>query len=390
MPVLTIQLNKTKHQNYITGDDDASVAYNYSPNFYIIAQTFTPSVTHVITGLKLLLYRVNGPGTVTAVIKATDGSGHPTGTTLASGTTDGDTLTTNTAGEWREITLSSTAILNASTKYAIVVSVSTNFPNYLYWRYDKDDATYAGGNKENSDDNGATWISDAGSDFMFEEYCQGDGIDSSLYQELPNVSFGSIAYLSIRSLDNPPSYNTRSIIQFDFSSLPTGAIISAATLNLYFYNKGSATLIGRTYWAYELTTTDWVELETTWNIAHTGGNWDAPGGDYTTTNGASLPGTDTYGWWGWNVLTLVQHFQSSHSEIANFLLRDGAEDDAKAPAPDFYSNNYSDDITLCPKLIITYTVPITGVKTVNEVAIASVKTINDVLVENIKSVNNIT
>jgi len=78
------------------------------------------------------------------------------------------------------------------------------------------------------------------------------------------------------------------------------------------------------------------------------------------------------------------------ASVAYNYLRDGAEDDAKAPAPDFYSNNYSDDITLCPKLIITYTVPITGVKTVNEVAIASVKTINDVLVENIKSVNNIT
>ena len=57
------------------------------------AQTFTPSVAHTVTSVKLRLYRIgNGPGNITVGIRATDVDGLPTGSDLCSGTTDGNTL----------------------------------------------------------------------------------------------------------------------------------------------------------------------------------------------------------------------------------------------------------------------------------------------------------
>ena len=146
-------------------------------------------------------------------------------------------------------------------------------------------------------------------------------------------------------------YDRRLVLSFDFSALPAGASISAATLNLYVHTVAAT---NRTYWAYELTRTDWVEMEATWNKYKSGGNWTTAGGDYTTTDGASAVVPAASNWMTWDVLDLVQHFQSTHAEVANFLVRDGTEGGTNY-ASYFHSNNYTTDTTLCPKLAITYT-----------------------------------
>ncbi len=152
--------------------------------------------------------------------------------------------------------------------------------------------------------------------------------------------------------------NSRSLLKFDFSALPTDAVISAATLELYYYLYSASDPVGRTYWVYELTQTGWVRTEATWNSYKTGSAWVAVGGDYTVTNGASLVVPASYGWMSWNVLALVQHFQSTHAEVAHFLIKDGTEG-ASPTEIDYltrlYSYLYTVDPTLCPKLVITYT-----------------------------------
>jgi hypothetical protein len=158
----------TLYQYYNTGDDAALFSYG----IYWKAQTFTPSTAHTITSVKLKLYRVGSPGTVTVSIRATDGSGHPTGPDLCSGTTDGNTLTTATAGEWREITLGAGYNLNAATKYAVTFRApSGNSSNYIAARDDATSPTYAGGNDESSSNSGSSWSSGA-NDYMFEEWGQ--------------------------------------------------------------------------------------------------------------------------------------------------------------------------------------------------------------------------
>ena len=156
----------TLSENYTTGDDGDRSIYGV----YWSAQTFTPGTTHTVTILRLKLLRVEGsPGTVTVSIRATNGSGHPTGSDLASGTYNGNSIPLSAT--WIVITLGAGYSLSAGTKYAIVVRATAgNSLNSIAWREDSTSATYTGGNGENSSDSGASWVSEATWDFMFEEY----------------------------------------------------------------------------------------------------------------------------------------------------------------------------------------------------------------------------
>ncbi|GAJ02051.1 unnamed protein product, partial [marine sediment metagenome] len=156
----------TLYEYYNTGDDDAYTRYGS----YWAAQTFTPSTAHKITSVKLKLFRVGSPGTITVSIRATFG-GKPTGGDLCVGTTDGNSLTTSTAGEWREITLGAGYNLNAFTKYAIVVrATSGDGANLFQWRWDGSSPTYEEGNAAVSSNSGSLWDGYTEWDFMFEDW----------------------------------------------------------------------------------------------------------------------------------------------------------------------------------------------------------------------------
>jgi len=158
----------TLYEHYNTGDDGRALIQS----FIWLGQSFTPSLTHKITSVKLRLHRVGSPGTVTVSIRATDGDGLPTGPDLCSGTTNGNTLTTDyTGGDWREITLGDGYNLSADTKYVIVVRVlDGNLDNKVGWRDDESSPTYVGGNKVGSTDNDSTWFLCLSCDTMFEEW----------------------------------------------------------------------------------------------------------------------------------------------------------------------------------------------------------------------------
>jgi len=167
----------TRYEYYNAGDN----YYDSIRAAYWFAQTFTPATAHKITSVKLKLYRLGSPGTVTVSIKATDGSGHPTGADLCSGTTNGNTLTDTSPGEWREITLGAGYNLDADTKYAIVVrALNGDSSNYVAWRSDGTSPTYAGGCLEYSEDSGSSWGSDTGYDFMFEDWGEPLGVTHEL------------------------------------------------------------------------------------------------------------------------------------------------------------------------------------------------------------------
>lgn len=157
----------TLYEYYNTGDDST---WDITDTRWK-AQTFTPSTAHKITSVKLKLYRYDFPGTLTVSIRATDGSGHPTGGDLCSGTTNGNTLTENMDGEWREITLGAGANLDANTKYAIVIRRNGGVAgSVIYWRMDYTSPTYIGGCVELSSDSGSSWKTDVAKDFMFEDW----------------------------------------------------------------------------------------------------------------------------------------------------------------------------------------------------------------------------
>ena len=162
LPAGVAQAAPALYENYTTGDD-TYVAF-WSSKWS--AQTFTAESNHSVTSVKLKLLRDGLPGTITVSITATDGAGQPTGVDLTSGTTDGNILTTDIGGEWREIALTSYN-LTSGTKYAIVVkALGGDSSNLLGWRANFWGG-YAGGNWELSTNSGASWVTYT-LDLMFE------------------------------------------------------------------------------------------------------------------------------------------------------------------------------------------------------------------------------
>ena len=151
-------------------------------------QSFTVVTSHLASSVKFKCWRVGSPGTVTVYVYAADGSGFPTGSVLATGTTSGDTLDLGTLaspieGDWREITFTTGALLRAGIKYVYVVKApSGDNPNNMFmWRQDSTQG-YGTGTGITSSDSGATWTNYAG-DLMFEDWgdAQGSGGGGSIY-----------------------------------------------------------------------------------------------------------------------------------------------------------------------------------------------------------------
>jgi hypothetical protein len=140
------------------GDDD-----RFGGNHWR-CQSFTPDTVHGAYSVKLRLERGMLPETVTVSIRATDGTGKPTGSDLCSGTTNGNTLPSGSS-ELREIFFTTNPTLSAGTKYAYVVRVTNS--NSLQWYLNND--VYPDGNSGFSGNSGSTWF-DGGTDFVFEDW----------------------------------------------------------------------------------------------------------------------------------------------------------------------------------------------------------------------------
>lgn len=132
------------------------------------SQEFLAGSSYVLTSVKLLLFKLGTPGTITVSIRDTDVNGRPTGGDIdgATGTTDGDTLPTGSPYEWREITLSSGISITSGTKYAIVVRAASG---NIYWRQDGSSPYYADGRSGQSTNSGSTW-NDFIQSYMFETH----------------------------------------------------------------------------------------------------------------------------------------------------------------------------------------------------------------------------
>lgn len=117
-------------ESFSTGyDDDNATILN---NVKWFAQTFTPSITHIIDQVDVYVKKLNSPGTLTISIQGVDGDGKPDNTEIAGGTiVEGDI---GTEYAWETCTLSSMATLTAGTTYAIVLkALSGDGANYYTW-----------------------------------------------------------------------------------------------------------------------------------------------------------------------------------------------------------------------------------------------------------------
>ncbi|MFC2042267.1 choice-of-anchor R domain-containing protein [Chloroflexota bacterium] len=220
------------YEHHNTGDNQDTGMYQTV--WY--AQTFTAESDHNVTSVRLKLYRIGSPGTVIVSIRATDGSGHPTGPDLTSGTTDGNTLTDVSPGEWRQISLAGYPLLSG-TKYAIVVRISGgDVDNHIRWRWEQHalpaTSPYTGGNAEMGSNYGASWVN-AGfasydRDFMFE-------IIESGAPPTPVItwscSFGGVTLISPYPINDRPFL----VVSVDPAEITISA--GAALWGIYYFDE---------------------------------------------------------------------------------------------------------------------------------------------------------
>ncbi len=142
----------------------------------------------------------------------------------------------------------------------------------------------------------------------------------------------------------------RSLMKFDFSSIPSGTVITSATLSLYgigpISTVGAATSVGSTganASLLERITSSWSEMTVTWNTQPTHIATDSvliAASSSTTQDYASI-----------NVTQLTQNMLDNASTSFGYMLKLANENPTAGLF--FCSTDYADS-TKWPKLIITY------------------------------------
>jgi hypothetical protein len=164
--------------DYFDGDVSEGTAILNAANDWA-GQSFTTSIAYTISRIDVWCAKGVGDdvGNIVVALYETDGSGHPTGSVLASGTIANADIPEAGAYAWVTCTLDSSANLDTTTKYCIVVhGPSCNASNVFYWRYDDNGvaggSSFAGGDLEWSTTGGVAggWSTDTTADALFRCY----------------------------------------------------------------------------------------------------------------------------------------------------------------------------------------------------------------------------
>jgi hypothetical protein len=163
-----------------------------------------------------------------------------------------------------------------------------------------------------------------------------EGKDAHIRSQGPTSNYGSYAYLTVNW---SPAQESRGLVEFNLSTIPSGANITSAILELYTYTNNP----NDNFAIYRITAT-WDEMAVTWS--------NQPAHAATAYATTLVQGAGTY---SWNITTLVQEWVNNTYPNYGFkLIRPSA---LTSSWPYFAS---SDHATYAhPKLTVNYTM--TGV-----------------------------
>ncbi|MBA7575797.1 hypothetical protein ES708_17633 [subsurface metagenome] len=192
---------------------------------YFEAMVFTAASAHNLKKVSLFI-RENATAAddLTVEIKAVDGSNHPTGSALSSGTI---TKGIGTTFVWTDCILDTIIDLTNETVYAIILSSTGSASGDPFqWGSDASAPMYDDGNRVWSDDSGSSWATDTGDDLMFKNYSIGitykDQIELDVNEE--NIKIDDLAphtIITIADGDTTPDISGGNI---HITSSNTGAI----------------------------------------------------------------------------------------------------------------------------------------------------------------------
>jgi len=205
----------------------------------------------------------------------------------------------------------------------------------------------------------------AGGGITITRTFQTPNADTYLRQDQTDRNYGGSTFVYVMAEADKAR---RTILKYDIGTIPTSSNVSGATLSLYYYDMkggpGSEDPVGRTYYTYRITETDWVE-GTSVDEQEAGASswthrqydtlsWTTAGGTYTTTDNASTTVPAAFGWMNWSVTNQAQ-YTVTNAISPHFLIKDS--DESLKSGCYFYSKEEETQTTLRPKLSITFTAP---------------------------------
>jgi gliding motility-associated-like protein len=180
--------------------------------------------------------------------------------------------------------------------------------------------------------------------FQPDSVCGQDALVTSLW---PNTNSGaSTDFIACAWTNQGNPSNIRALLNFDFATIPAGATVISATLELFHYaspnNTGHSNLSGPAICYLERIVTPWTENSVTWNTQPA----------TTSINALTLPApTSNTQNYSINVISIVQDILANPTGSFGFMLRQQNESYYRSLL--FASSDVSTS-ALRPKLTIIY------------------------------------
>jgi hypothetical protein len=176
--------------------------------------------------------------------------------------------------------------------------------------------------------------------------------DTRIDESYPTMNYGWEGGFRVRSSAGAAS----ALMRWDLTSIPTGAAVQNARLELYATYRSRAWQVDIA--AYEVLA-PWQESSATWNLAASGVPWAEAGcrGIGTDRSGSAsatttiLPGDPIPGWYRWTLTTLVQKWVDEPAANRGLILVASGS----TVSYDFMSSEGNP--TFQPKLIVDYLPP---------------------------------
>ena len=217
---------------------------DYETNITKRGQVFLCDTANAeIESVQFKLFRSGTPGTFNVELYAVDGSNHPTGDALSSGSYNGNILTTGTTGLWTSISMSAYT-MSSGTSYALVIDpINAISPNYVGVKAITLGEYADGGSLLLIDSN---WTYIAGVDLGFKVYISDSAPEKPI---------------------NPTPENEASGITLDGTTVTWEDGGGATSYNVYYGTlSGFLTLLeaGVTDLSYTLRNTNWPSYDQAW------------------------------------------------------------------------------------------------------------------------------
>ena len=156
-------------------------------------------------------------------------------------------------------------------------------------------------------------------------------------------------------------YTTRrSLLHFDISDFSgDAASVNTGKLYLYYCNTTNDPT-GYTLDIFRVLRSDWNEYDSCWEyyttcmIPWSVTGCDNDGTDYTSTNAASIAMPGSYGWLEIDITNMIKDAITSASKQLHLIIRFHYTEEEYGQQAQFYSNLYTGDTSLTPKVIVDY------------------------------------